>query len=56
MANILYGAKSDKAREHYLNALNIESDARNLSFLNNESIIKDKIKIGDLDILFKKIT
>ena len=26
MANILYGAKSDKAREHYLNALNIENN------------------------------
>jgi len=45
-----------KATTKVLNALNIESDARNLSFLNNESIIKDKIKIGDLDILFKKIT
>ena len=26
MANILYGAKSDNAREHYLNALNIENN------------------------------
>ena len=38
-----------------LNALNIESKLRNLSFLDGDNILSDKIKIKELDILFKKI-
>ena len=38
-----------------LDALNIESKLRNLSFLDGNSILRDKINIKGLDILFKKI-
>ena len=38
-----------------LDALNIHTDSRNLSFLDGKNIIGDDIKIKKLDILFKKI-
>jgi methionyl-tRNA synthetase len=38
-----------------LDALNIESKSRNLSFLDGNNILSNKIKIKKLDILFKKI-
>ena len=39
-----------------LEALNVKTGLRNLSFLDGKIIISDKIKIKNLDILFKKIT
>ena len=38
-----------------MDALNIESKKRNLSFINGDKIFSEKIKINDLGILFKKI-
>ncbi len=39
-----------------LDALNVKSELRNLSFLDGENLINDKIIIKNLDILFKKIS
>ena len=39
-----------------LNAININTELRNFSFLSGENIIPNEIKIKELDILFKKIT
>ena len=44
------------ATKKVLEALNVKTELRNLSFLDGETIISDKIKIKKLDILFKKIT
>ena len=38
-----------------LNALNVKTELRNLSFLNGTNILADQVKIKQLDILFKKI-
>ena len=38
-----------------LNALNVKTELRNLSFLNGTNILPDRVKIKQLDILFKKI-
>ena len=38
-----------------LEALNINKKSRNLSFLDKKNILEDKIKINNLNILFKKI-
>ena len=38
-----------------LNALNVSSKSKNLSFVDNDSIIDDDLTLGDLKILFKKI-
>jgi len=38
-----------------LNALNINTELKNFSFLDGKNIITDEIKIKELDILFKKI-
>ena len=43
------------ASKKVLDALNIKSELRNLSFLDGKLLTNDKIKIGSLDILFKKI-
>ena len=39
-----------------LNALNIKKDQRNFKFLDGDKLLKDKVKINDLEILFKKIS
>jgi methionyl-tRNA synthetase len=39
-----------------LDALNIKTELRNLSFLDGQNVVNDEIKIQELDILFKKIT
>ena len=44
-----------KSSSKVLYALNIKDDIRNLSFLDGSKIVKDEIKINDLEILFKKI-
>ena len=38
-----------------LDALNLKNQSRNLSFLDGSNILSDKIKINQLNILFKKI-
>ena len=38
-----------------LNALNIKTELRNLSFLDGSNILSEQMKIKELDILFKKI-
>ena len=38
-----------------LEALNIDRDSRNLSFLNDKNILPNEVKIKNLDILFNKI-
>ena len=42
--------------EKVMNALNINSDSRNLSFLHKDELLPNVIKTNQLDILFKKIT
>ena len=39
-----------------MDALNISTESKNLSFLDNQSIITDEITIKELKVLFKKIT
>ena len=34
----------------------VKNESRNLSFLDGGSILEDKIEVGQLDILFNKIT
>ena len=43
------------ATNKVLNALNINPAERNYSFLDGKKIIPDKVNIGSLNILFKKI-
>ena len=38
-----------------LDALNLKKENRNLSFLDNKILLSDKVKVNNLDILFKKI-
>ena len=44
------------ATSKVLDALNIKTELRNLSFIDGKNIIEDKVEIKKLDILFKKIT
>jgi len=46
----------DTINAKVLNALNINTELKNFSFLDGKNIITDEIKIKELDILFKKIT
>ena len=39
-----------------MDALNVSTESKNLSFLDNQSIITDEIIIKELKVLFKKIT
>jgi methionyl-tRNA synthetase len=68
MSNILYLALEQIAKisillnpvipnstSKVLQALNIKSELRNLSFIDGKSIFNNSIKIENLDILFKKI-
>ena len=52
LLNPIIPEKSSKV----LNALNINTELRNLTFLDGKNIIGDDIEIKKLDILFKKIT
>ena len=52
LLNPIIPEKSSKV----LNALNINTDLRKLTFLDGKNIIDDDIEIKKLDILFKKIT
>ena len=39
-----------------LDALNINNNLRNYSFLDDKNVISNEIKLSNLDILFKKTT
>ena len=54
--SILLNPIIPKASTKVLDALNIKSELRNLSFLDGKNLIADQIEIKTLDILFKKIT
>ena len=54
--SILLNPIIPNATNKVLNALNLNNELRNLSFLDGKKIIANKIKIRDLDILFKKIS
>jgi methionyl-tRNA synthetase len=54
--SILLNPLIPNASTKVLDALNISNELRNLSFLRGKNILPDKIKIEELDILFKKIT
>ena len=52
LLNPIIPIKSSKV----LDALNINSKKRNMSFLDDQDVLDDQIKIENLNILFKKIT
>jgi len=52
LLNPIIPEKSSKV----LDALNINTELRNLAFLDGKNVIDDEIKIKKLDILFKKTT
>lgn len=54
--SILLNPIIPKASTKVLDALNINTELRNFSFLGGNNIIGDEIRIKDLNILFKKIT
>ena len=54
--SILLNPIIPKASTKVLDALNIKTELRNLSFLDGNNILTDEIRIGELNILFKKIT
>ena len=54
--SILLNPIIPKASTKVLDALNINTELRNFSFLGGNNIIGDEIRINDLNILFKKIT
>jgi len=54
--SILFNPIIPNATSKVLDALNIEPELRNLSFLDGSNIFTNEIKIKELDILFKKIT
>ena len=54
--SILLNPIIPKASTKVLDALNIKTELRNLSFLDGNNIFTDEIRIGELNILFKKIT
>ena len=54
--SILLNPIIPKASTKVLDALNINTELRNFSFLGGNNVIGDEIRIKDLNILFKKIT
>ena len=54
--SILLNPIIPNASTKVLNALNVNIELKNLSFLDGKNIIADEIEIKELDILFKKIT
>ena len=54
--SILLNPIIPNASTKVLDALNINAELKNFSFLDGKNIITDEIKIKELDILFKKIT
>ncbi len=54
--SILLNPIIPEATSKVLNALNLEKNERNISFVDGKEIFSDEIKIKELNILFKKIT
>ena len=52
--SILFNPIIPTSTSKVLDALNIDTKLRNLSFLDGKNIIKDQIKVGELNILFNK--
>ena len=52
LLNPIIPEKSSKV----LDALSVKKELRNLSFLDTGNLLDDEINIGDLEILFKKIS
>ena len=52
--SILLNAIIPIASTKVLEALNVDIKKRNLSFLDGENLLSDKVEISQLDILFKK--
>tara|TARA_B100000029_G_scaffold498284_1_gene566885 strand:- start:3876 stop:5414 length:1539 start_codon:yes stop_codon:yes gene_type:complete len=53
--SILLNPVIPKTSTKVLDALNVKTASRNLSFLENKMILPDEIQIKELDLLFKKI-
>ena len=53
--SILLNPIIPNATAKVLDALNIKSESRNLSFLSGKNIMPDEVNVNDLNILFKKI-
>ena len=54
--SILLNPLIPQASTKVLDALNIRNELRNLSFLDGENVLEDNINVGQLNILFEKIT
>ena len=54
--SILLNPIIPNASTKVLDALNINAELKNFSFLDGKNVITDEIEIKELDILFKKIT
>ena len=54
--SILLNPIIPKKTSKVLDALNINTNLRNLAFLDGKTLISGEIKINQLDILFKKTT
>jgi len=54
--SILLNPLIPQASTKVLDALNIKNELRNLSFLDGENVLEDNINVGQLNILFEKIT
>ena len=54
--SILLNPIIPEASTKVLDALNIKTESRNLSFLDGNNILTDKVEIKQLDILFKKFS
>ena len=52
LLNPIIPEKSSKV----LDALSVKKELRNLSFLDTGNLLDDEVNIGDLEILFKKIS
>ena len=54
--SILLNPIIPESSKKVLDALNVKAKFRNLSFLGGNNVLADKIKVKQLDILFKKIS
>ena len=53
--SILFNPIIPKSTSKVLDALNVDSRLRKLSFLDGKNILSNETKVNELDILFKKI-
>ena len=55
LISILLNPIIPNATSKVLDSLSLKNDSPSLSFLDDKKILTDKIKVKDLNILFKKI-